>query len=73
MQARFGWLLEQDLSGLHDLLASCTAVSVNTVSGRENVPSDDVAALMTALTLAMVDWWEATSENYLSHVSFSRE
>lgn len=29
------------MSGLHDLLASCTAVSVNTVSGRENVPPDD--------------------------------
>lgn len=48
------------------------AVSGNTVSGRENVLSDDVAALMTALNLGMVGWWEAASENYLSHVSKDR-
>ena len=57
---------------LHDLLAFCTAVSINTVSGRENTPSDDVAALMTALNLDMADWWEPTPENYLSHVSKDR-
>ncbi|HEX7235018.1 MAG TPA: chromosome partitioning protein ParB, partial [Nitrosospira sp.] len=44
----------------------------NTVSGRENRPSDDVAALMSALNLDMADWWEATPENYLSHVSKDR-
>ena len=68
----FGWLLEQDHADLHDLLAFCTAVSINTVSGRENTPSDEVAALMTALNLDMADWWEATPENYLSHVSKDR-
>lgn len=39
----FGWLLEQDHADLHDLLAVCTAVSINTVSGRENAPSHEVA------------------------------
>jgi ParB family chromosome partitioning protein len=68
----FGWLLEQDQTDLYDLLAFCTAASVNTVSGRENVPSDDVAALMAALNLDMADWWQATPENYLSHVSKDR-
>jgi ParB family chromosome partitioning protein len=68
----FGWLLEQNHADLHDLLAFCTAVSINTVSGRENRPSDDVAALMSALNLDMADWWEATPENYLSHVSKDR-
>jgi ParB family chromosome partitioning protein len=68
----FTWLLERDQTDLHDLLAFCTAVSVNTVSGRENMPSGDVAALMTALNLDMADWWEATPENYLSHVSKDR-
>jgi ParB family chromosome partitioning protein len=57
---------------LHALLAFCTAVSVNTVSGRENKPSDDVAAIMTALDLDMAEWWQATPENYLSHVSKDR-
>ena len=65
----FGWLLEQDVSDLHDLLAFCTAASINTVSGRENTPSDDVAALMIALNLDMADWWKPTPENYLAHVS----
>jgi ParB family chromosome partitioning protein len=68
----FGWLLEQDLADLHDLLAFCTAVSVNTVSGRENAPSSDVKAIMTALNLDMADWWEPTPESYLSHVSKDR-
>ncbi|SCY53535.1 ParB/RepB/Spo0J family partition protein [Nitrosospira sp. Nsp13] len=68
----FGWLLEQDVADLHDLLAFCTAVSINTVSGRENAPSDDVAAIMTALSLDMADWWEPTPENYLLHVSKDR-
>jgi ParB family chromosome partitioning protein len=61
----FAWLLEQSQQDLLDLLAFCTAVSINTVSGRENVPSDDVAALVVALNLDMSEWWEATPQNYL--------
>ena len=68
----FGWLLEQPQQDLLDLLAFCVAASINTVSSRENGPSDDVAALMNALTLDMADWWEPTPENYLSHVSKDR-
>jgi ParB family chromosome partitioning protein len=68
----FGWLLEQPQQELLELLAFCTAVSINTVSGRENAPSSNVAALMSALNLDMADWWEATGENYLSHVSKDR-
>jgi ParB family chromosome partitioning protein len=64
-----GWLLEQDLADLHDLLAFCIAVSINTISGRENQPSEDVAAIMIALNLDMADRWKPTAENYLSHVS----
>ncbi len=68
----FAWLLERDETDLLDLLAFCTAVSINTVSGRENTPPGDVAALMTSLNLDMADWWEATPENYLSLVSKDR-
>ncbi|ABB75754.1 ParB/RepB/Spo0J family partition protein [Nitrosospira multiformis] len=68
----FGWLLEQSQQDLLDLLAFCTAVSVNTVSERESTPPQDVTALMTALNLDMADWWEATGESYLSHVSKDR-
>ena len=66
------WLLDQSQQDLLELLAFCTAVSINTVSSRENAPSDEVAALMSALSLDMADWWEATAENYLSHVSKDR-
>lgn len=66
------WLLEQSQQDLLDLLAFCTAVSVNTVSERESTPPQDVTALMTALNLDMADWWEATGESYLSHVSKDR-
>ena len=68
----FQWLLEQSQQNLLDLLAFCTAVSVNTVASRENAPSNDVEALMNALNLDMADWWEPTPENYLSHVSKDR-
>ena len=68
----FGWLLEQSQQDLLDLLAVCTATSINTVSSRENAPSDEVAALMIVLNLDMAGWWEATPENYLSHVSKER-
>ncbi|SCX98621.1 chromosome partitioning protein, ParB family [Nitrosospira sp. Nsp13] len=57
---------------MHDLLAFCTAASLNTVSGRENAPADDLAAIMTALSLDMADWWEPTPENYLLHVPKDR-
>ncbi len=68
----FQWLLERPQQDLLDLLAFCTAVSVNTVASRENAPSNDVEALMNALNLDMADWWEPTPENYLSHVSKDR-
>jgi ParB family transcriptional regulator, chromosome partitioning protein len=68
----FEWLLEQSQQDLLDLLAFCTAVSVNTVSERESTPSKNVTALMSALNLDMSDWWKATAENYLSHLSKDR-
>ncbi|MEO8992028.1 MAG: chromosome partitioning protein ParB, partial [Nitrosospira sp.] len=68
----FQWLLGQPQQDLLDLLAFCTAVSVNTVASRENAPSNDVEALMNALDIDMADWWEPTPENYLSHVSKDR-
>jgi ParB family chromosome partitioning protein len=68
----FAWLLEQSQQDLLELLAVCTAASINTVSNRENAPSKEVAVLMSALSLDMADWWEATPENYLSHVPKDR-
>ena len=68
----FAWLLEQSQQDLLELLAYCTATSINTVSGKENAPPNEVTALMTALNLDMAKWWEATAENYMSHVSKDR-
>lgn len=68
----FAWLLDQSQQDLLELLAVCTAASIDTVSSRENAPSDEVAALMSALSLDMADWWEPTPENYLSYVSKDR-
>jgi ParB family chromosome partitioning protein len=68
----FQWLLEQPQQDLLDLLAFCTAVSVNTVASRENAPSNEVTALMNALDVNMAEWWEPTPENYLSHISKDR-
>ena len=71
-QDLFAWLLEQPQPDLLDLLALCVAYSIDTVSARENVPSQPVAGLMNALNLDMAQWWEATAENYLAHVNKDR-
>ena len=71
-QDLFAWLLQQPQPDLLDLLALCVSYSIDTVSGRENVPSQPVAGLMNALNLNMAEWWEATAENYLSHVNKDR-
>ena len=71
-QDLFTWLLEQPQPDLLDLLALCVSYSIDTVSGREQVPSQPVAGLMNALNLDMSQWWEATAENYLSHVNKDR-
>ncbi len=64
----FQWLLERPQQDLLDLPAFARP-SQQISSGRENAPSDDAAAFMTALNLEMADWWETAAENYLSHVS----
>ena len=71
-QDLFAWLLEQPQPDLLDLLALCVSHSIDTVSGRESAPSQPVASLMNALSLDMNEWWEATAENYLSHVNKDR-
>lgn len=53
---------------LVEVLALCTALCVNVVTGDEGKPhpGDDLAR---ALRFDMADHWEATGESYLSHVS----
>lgn len=64
--------MKQPQEDVLELLAFCVATSVNTVSSREDAPAAEVSSLMKALDMNMADWWEATGDSYLSHVSKDR-
>lgn len=73
--AAWGWLLEQSQETLLDLLAYCTAETVNAVRHPHTTLFDErlVACndLASALQLDMADWWAPTKESYLGSVSKS--
>jgi ParB family transcriptional regulator, chromosome partitioning protein len=56
------WCLAADQSVLLDLLAFCTAISIEAAQGNH----DDLAA---ALKLDMANWFTPTAENYFSRIS----
>lgn len=69
-QALFRWLLAQPRDVLLDLLAYCTARSIDAVAARERTPDQsDALAEALGLGLDMADWWAPTAANYLNHVS----
>lgn len=69
----FDWLMQQEQQTLLDLLAFCTAYSLNTIQSREVV--SDLNRVRTindyakAVKLDMADWWEPTRETYFAQVS----
>ncbi|MGJ7609264.1 ParB N-terminal domain-containing protein [Variovorax sp. LT1R20] len=67
-EALFRWLLAQPRDVLLDLLAYCTARSIDAVVARERT-ADQSDAIAEALGLDMADWWVPTAANYLGHVS----
>jgi ParB family chromosome partitioning protein len=67
-EAMFDWLLGQDRETLLDLLAYCTARSIDAVAGRER-SRDQSDAIVKALGIDMADWWLPTPTTYLSSVS----
>jgi ParB family chromosome partitioning protein len=67
-EAMFRWLLGQEREILLELLAYCTARSIDAVAGRER-SYDQSDAMAEALGVDMADWWVPTSANYLGHVS----
>lgn len=69
--ALFQWLLAQPQATLLELLAYCTARSVNAVKARART-FDHSDALAQALGLDMADWWVPTAANYLGRVSKSK-
>lgn len=64
----FAWLLEQEQEVVLNLLAFCTAHTLNTVQGneQENIPAKQIGA---AVKLDMADWWQPTRSSYFSQVS----
>jgi len=62
----FRWLIDLPRPELIDLLALCSALTVNALPGAG--ASASANALAAALRLDMADWWEPTPEGYLSHV-----
>jgi ParB family chromosome partitioning protein len=62
----FGWLIGLPQSELIDLLALCSALTLNALPGTGAAASAN--ALTAALGLDMADWWVPTTEGYLSHV-----
>lgn len=62
-----GWLIALNQADVLELLAFCSALSVNAL------PSAGVAASANAIAdavgLNMADWWEPTVEGFLNHVS----
>ncbi|MDM0116790.1 ParB/RepB/Spo0J family partition protein [Variovorax sp. J22R133] len=67
-EAMFSWLLAQDRETLLDLLAYCTARSIDAVAGRER-SRDQSDAIAEALGVDMADWWTPSAANYLASVS----
>jgi ParB family chromosome partitioning protein len=66
--ALFRWLLAQPQATLVELLAYCTARSINAVVGRPRGRNHS-DALADALGVDMADWWRPTTSNYFGRVS----
>lgn len=65
--AWFAWLLELPQAELLQLMALCSALTVNALPSVG--AAFDVNALSAAVGLDMADWWEPTAEGFLSHIS----
>ena len=63
---RLAWLIELPETDLLELLALCTAMTVNVLPGA--AAALDADTLAAAVDLDMADWWEPTAEAFLNHV-----
>ena len=62
----FGWLLQQPDTAIAELLALCTALSVDAVEGKPGISHS--SELAKAASLDMADWWAPTAEGYLGKI-----
>ncbi|WP_213957494.1 ParB/RepB/Spo0J family partition protein [Variovorax sp. dw_954] len=65
----FRWLLAQPQDTLLELLAYCTARSVNAIAARTRSTANHSDALAEALGVDLADWWIPSAGRYLNHVS----
>jgi len=63
----FGWLVALPQTELLDLLALCSASTLNALPN--SGAASDSNALAEAVGLDMADWWEPTAPGFLNHVS----
>ena len=61
------WLLSQELETLMHLLALCSALNVNAITGKGGKHAAD--ALAVAVSLDMAEFWTPTGPSYLGRVS----
>ena len=67
---RLAWLVELPQAKLLELLALCTALTINALPGAG--AAFEANALADAVALDMADWWEPTAASYLNHVPKSQ-
>jgi ParB family transcriptional regulator, chromosome partitioning protein len=65
--AWFDWLLAQPQADVLELMALCSALTVNALPSTG--AAFDANSLANAVGLDMADWWEPTKEGFLNHVS----
>lgn len=63
----FGWLVALPQTELLDLLALCSASTLNALPN--SGAASDANTLAEAVGLDMADWWEPTALGFLNHVS----
>lgn len=68
--ARFKWLLTQPQETLVELLAYCTAITIDGVRGDEK--AQPLATIAKAVNLDLTQYWTATANSYFNHVSKGR-
>jgi ParB family chromosome partitioning protein len=66
------WLLGQPVTTLVEVLAFCTAETVDATQGGIARRDDTRDAIRQALGLDMADWWEPTAQTYLDAVPKAR-
>ncbi|WP_240631493.1 ParB/RepB/Spo0J family partition protein [Alcaligenes aquatilis] len=66
------WALSQDTETLLELLAYLVATTVQGIQHQESSKANALDQLAGLLNIQMPEWWSATGETYLNHVSKDR-